>query len=74
MTVTSEDNVVRLVEPEDTTTDVLMEAVERGLTSVIVLGYTPEGTLYVRSSPEVTRKDALWIVEQAKYHALMVDE
>ena len=50
----------------------LREALERGLTSVLILGYTPENTLYVRSSGDVTRKDALWLLEHGRMNALAI--
>lgn len=67
-------NVIRLVDDPETTDGVLMEAMERGLTSALILGYTPEGTLYIRSSPDVTRKEALWMLENARACVLGNDE
>jgi hypothetical protein len=70
----SDAQVIRLVETPDTTDGVLLDAIERGLTSVLIMGYTPEGTLYLRSSTDMTRKDALWMMECAKPHVLGDDE
>ena len=67
-------NVIRLVDEPETTDGVLMEAIKRGLTSALILGYTPEGTLYIRSSPDVTRKEALWMLENARACVLGNDE
>ena len=64
------DSIIRLVKDADTTdtsvTDALAEATERGLTSVLIFGYTPERTLFIRSSADVSRKDALWLIERAR--------
>ena len=46
--------------------EVLAEATARGLTDVLVLGYTPEGRLYTVGSGGVLRTDALWMVESAR--------
>lgn len=64
------DNVLRLVKSVDTVSDVVAEAAESGLTSVLVLGYTEDGRLFVRSSSNVTRKDALWMVENVRQDIL----
>lgn len=71
---TANDNVVRLLPDPDTTADVLTEAMARGLTSALILGYTPEGMLYIRSSSDVTRKEALWLIENARANVLGLDE
>lgn len=64
------DNIIRLVEDADATdtsvTDALADATARGLTSVLIFGHTPEGTLFIRSSADVSRKDALWLIESAR--------
>lgn len=79
----SDDNVFRLVgvetrapEPdvEPTPSTVLQLSEARGLTSVIVLGYTPEGTMWVSSSGDMTRQDALWLVENAKTQVMYGDD
>lgn len=79
----SDDNVfkIRLVdapEPdadeEPTPPTVLRESDERGLTSVLVLGYTPEGTMWVSGSGGMTRLDALWLVENAKTQIMHGDD
>lgn len=46
--------------------EVLAEATARGLTDVLVIGYTPEGRLYTVGSGGVLRTDALWMVESAR--------
>jgi hypothetical protein len=38
------------------------------------LGYTPEGTLYVRSSGDMTRREALWMIENAKAQILFGED
>lgn len=73
-TQTANDNVVRLLPEPTTSSEVLMEAAERGLTSTLILGYTPEGMLYIRSSSDVTRKDALWLIEVARANILGFDD
>lgn len=50
--------------------EVLAEATARGLTDVLVLGYTPEGRLYTIGSGGVLRADALWMVESARMFIL----
>lgn len=72
----SENNVVDMFNPFEPymTVDVVLEtAAARGLSTVLVLGYTPDGKLYVSSSGDMTRKDALWITETAKL-AVIVGE
>ena len=70
------DNLAAFPSPDDMTTPdlALIEARERGLTSVFILGYTPEGTLYVRSSGDMTRREALWMVENAKAQILFGED
>lgn len=73
----SESNVVDMFnpfEPYMTVDGVLETAGERGLSTVVVLGYTPDGKLYVSSSGDVTRRDALWIIEMAKMAAILGEE
>lgn len=68
------DNIVRLVggtgdatDATDTSVaDALKDAAERGLLSLLILGYAPEGTLFIRSSSDISRKDALWLIESAR--------
>lgn len=67
-------NVTRLRPDRLTVAGALVEAMERGLTNVLILGDTPEGTIFVRSSSNVTRKDALWLLEMARTCALEEDE
>lgn len=50
----------------------LRAALERGLSTVLIIGYTEQGTIYIRSSADVSRKDALWLAEQARMSALGV--
>lgn len=66
------DNVTTFPSPVELTTPdmALREAIERGLASALIVGETPEGTLYIRSSGDVTRRDALWMLEHAKAQAL----
>jgi len=63
---TTGDNIVYLTEPPTTPEVALTDAIGRGLSDVFILGYTPQGTLYIRSSADVTRKEALWLLENAK--------
>lgn len=66
------DNVTAFPSPVEMTTpeQALREAIERGLDSVLIIGDTPEGTMFIRSSGDVTRRDALWLLEHAKINAL----
>ena len=66
------DNVTAFPSPVEMTTpeQALREAIERGLNSVLIIGDTPEGTMFIRSSGDVTRRDALWMLEHAKINAL----
>ena len=73
-TQTANDNVVRLLSEPTTADDALTEALARELTSALILGYTPEGMLYIRSSSDVTRKDALWLIEVARANILGFDD
>lgn len=68
------DNIAEFPYPQEMTTptDALRQALDRGLTAVLILGYTPEGALYVRSSGEVTRREALWMLELGRLNALGV--
>ena len=52
------------------TPDKLLEECKGKLTEAIVLGYNKEGGLFIRSSNNMTRKDAVWILEKAKIDAL----
>lgn len=79
----SDDNVFRLVDvkarapdpaDEPTPATVLQLSAERGLSAVLVLGYTPEGTMWVSSSGGVTRQEALWLVENAKTQIMYGDD
>jgi hypothetical protein len=67
-------NVVNLFEPDISVGDVLAAAADKGLESVLVLGETADGTLYVASSGKVSRKDALWLIEMAKVYAILGDD
>ena len=66
------DNVTAFPSPVEMTTpeQALREAIERGLDSVLIIGDTPEGTMFIRSSGDVTRRDALWMLEHDKINAL----
>ena len=71
------DNVIHLVgDPEKgpSADDVMLDGIERGLKTVFVVGYTPEGTMWIRSSGDVTRQEALWMIETAKMQALFGDD
>lgn len=64
-------NLIQLALPENTSVkDALSAALEEHgkLTAVIIIAYEDEN-LYVRSS-KMDRKSALWMLEQAKIHAL----
>lgn len=65
-----EAEVIRLATKTTTPDGVLLETMERGLTDVLVLGYTPEGRLCTRASAGVTRREALWLVESARMFIL----
>ena len=69
-----EGNVVNLFEPDISVGDVLLAAAAKGLESVLVLGETADGNLYVASSGDVSRKDALWLIEMSKIHAILGDD
>ena len=45
---------------------------DAGLTECIVVGYDDEGHMVIRSSG-MSRRDAVWILEQAKRHAMGED-
>lgn len=47
----------------------LNQALSENLTDVIVIGYSPEGTLTIRSS-RMSRAEALWLAERARLWAL----
>ena len=49
---------------------VLIDAEAADLATIMVIGYLSDGSLYVRSSGDVTRMEALWLIEQAKLNAL----
>lgn len=70
------DNIAAFPSPDAMTTPdlALIEARERGLSSVLILGYTPEGALYIRSSGDVTRREALWMIETARMQVLFGDD
>ena len=66
------DNVTAFPSPVEMTSpeQALREAIERGLDKVCIIGETPEGRFYLRSSGSVSRMEALWMIEQAKLNAL----
>ena len=67
-------NVINLFEPDVSVGEVLAAASAKGLDSVLVLGETADGNLYVASSGAVSRKDALWLIETAKFYAILGDD
>ena len=66
------DNIAKFPAQQEMTTPemALADATARGLTDVLILGYTPEGALFIRSSGDVTRKEALWLLECARTHVM----
>jgi hypothetical protein len=72
--MTDGGNVVNLFEPDISVGEVLAAAADKGLESVLILGETSNGTLYVASSGDVSRKDALWLIEMSKIHAILGDD
>lgn len=70
----SDGNVVNLFEPDISVGDVLLAASGKDLESVLVLGETADGHLYVASSGSVSRKDALWLIEMSKIYAILGDD
>jgi hypothetical protein len=72
--MTDGGNVVNLFEPDISVGDVLTAATDKDLESVMVLGETADGNLYVASSAGVSRKDALWLIEMAKAFAILGDD
>lgn len=70
----NDGNVVNLFEPDISVGDVLLAASGKDLESVLVLGETAEGHLYVASSGNVSRKDALWLIEMSKIYAILGDD
>jgi hypothetical protein len=73
-TMSDGGNVVNLFEPDISVGDVLVAAAAKGLDTVLVLGETAEGSLYVAASGDVSRKDALWLIEMAKVYAILGDD
>lgn len=55
--------------PEQALKSALDFANEVGLSEVLVIGYDTDGDLFIRSS-RMERKDALWMAEYAKLHAM----
>ena len=49
--------------------EIQRDAQEAGLTECLIVGYDADGRLVLRSSG-MARRDALWLIEQAKRHAL----
>lgn len=43
------------------------------LDSMLIVGFKRDGDLYIRSSRNVTRKDALWLIEVARANVLGID-
>lgn len=55
-----------------TVAQALGSAEDAGLTECVVIGYDEDGDMVIRSSG-MARKDALWLLEQAKLHTLEVE-
>ena len=72
--MTDGGNVVNLFEPDISVGEVLTAAADKGLESVLVLGETADGNMYVTASSGVSRKDALWLIEMAKVFAILGDD
>lgn len=72
MTQSDRDNVTVFPAPHDMKTPnmALLEAMERGLEAVLIIGGTPEGDMFLVTSGNVNNKDALWLAEHAKLHAM----
>lgn len=72
--ITREDiaNVTKFPYPQEMTTvdEALRDAAEAELTDVLVLGYSPDGQLYIRSSGDVAHKDALFMLEHGRMAVL----
>jgi hypothetical protein len=63
--------IIRAFDAHDamTVAQALGDAQEAGLTECLIVGYDADGRLVLRSSG-MARRDALWLIEQAKRHAL----
>jgi len=67
MDKTDEDNVVDLFsDDEEITVDEVLEMSKGMFDSVIIIGYNTEGQVAVSTSPGLTSKDSLWLVEALK--------
>lgn len=65
-------NVNYLPPSSSFTVDQALESAKQlGMTDVLILGYDSGGELCVRSS-KMERKDALWLLEEAKLYAMCV--
>lgn len=64
-------NVVNLFGPDISVGEVLTATAGKGLESVLVLGETVDGNMYVAASGGLSRKDALWLIEMAKVFSIL---
>jgi coenzyme F420-reducing hydrogenase delta subunit len=71
---TQSDNVSVFPAPDDLRTPdmALRAALADGLDAVMVIGANARGDMCFYSSGNVSNKDALWMAEHAKLHALGV--
>jgi hypothetical protein len=69
--MTDGGNVINLFEPDISVGEVLTAAVDMNLESVLVLGETADGNMYVTASSGMSRKNALWLIEMAKVFAIL---
>ena len=53
--------------------DVVLDEAKGEYESVLVMGWSSEGSLDVRASLNLTNKDCLWLVEQFKHNLLHGD-
>lgn len=70
------DNVAVFPTPDDLRTPdmALRAALADGLDAVMIIGANSHGDMCFYSSGNVSNKDALWMAEHAKLHALGVRE
>jgi hypothetical protein len=72
--MTNGGNVLNLFKPDISVSEVLARTSGNGLESVLVLGETADGKMYVAASSGVSRKDALWLIEMAKIYAILGED
>jgi hypothetical protein len=66
-------NVARLPASDHMTVEQALDYTKKdGLTEVLIIGHDADGDLIIRSS-HLSRKDALWLLEQGKLHTLGLD-